>query len=56
MAGNLILDTDAAGARKPNKARSIDKIDGLAALIMACGLAARDAGPEEYQGEGPMWL
>jgi len=55
-AGNLILDTDAAGARKPNKARSIDKIDGLASLIMACGLAARDAGPEEYQGAGPLWL
>jgi len=55
-AGNLILDTDPAGARKPNKARSIDRIDGLVALIMACGLAARDEGPEEYRGEGPMWI
>lgn len=33
-------DTDPAGARKPNKARSIYRIDGVAALIMACGLAA----------------
>ena len=55
-AGNLILDTDPAGARKPNKARSIDRIDGLAALIMACGLAAKDGGPEVYKGSGPMWV
>lgn len=55
-AGNLILDTDPAGNRKPNKSRSIDRIDGMAALIMACGLAAKDEGPEVYRGDGPMWL
>jgi len=55
-ASNLMLDTDAAGNRKPNKARSIDRIDGLAALIMACGLAARDGGEDVYRGEGLMWV
>lgn len=55
-AGNLVFDTDAAGARKPTKARSIDKIDLIVALIMACGLAARDAGPATYDGEGPLWI
>ncbi|EPR12082.1 hypothetical protein M527_01825 [Sphingobium indicum IP26] len=55
-ASNLILDTDAAGNRKPNKGRSIDRIDGMAALIMACGLAATDEGPNVYRGEGAFWL
>ncbi len=55
-ASNLILDTDSAGNRKPNKARSIDRIDGLAALIMSCGLAAKDSGPEVYAGTGAMWV
>ncbi|MEJ7777483.1 MAG: terminase TerL endonuclease subunit [Sphingomicrobium sp.] len=55
-AGNAVFDTDAAGARKLSKARSIDRIDGLQALVMACGLAAKDTGPEVYKGTGPMWV
>ena len=55
-ASNLMLDTDPAGNRKPNKARSIDRIDGMAALIMACGLAATDEGPAVYRGAGAMWV
>lgn len=55
-AGNLMFDTDPAGNRKPSKARSIDRIDPMVALIMACGLAARDTGPEVYQGSGIDWL
>lgn len=55
-ASNLILDTDSAGNRKPNKARSIDRIDGVAALIMACGLAAKDEGVVQYQGAGLEWV
>lgn len=55
-AGNLIFDTDPAGNRKPNKSRSIDRIDGMAALIMACGLAAKDEGPNIYRGDGLMWV
>lgn len=55
-AGNLIFETDPAGARKPSKGRSIDRIDPMVALIMACGLAARDTGPEVYRGSGITWL
>lgn len=55
-ASNLVFDRDAAGNAKPNKARSIDRIDGMAALIMACGIAARDGGPETYKGFGPVLL
>lgn len=55
-AGNLIFETDPAGARKPSKSRSIDRIDPMVALIMACGLAARDTGPDVYRGSGIAWL
>ena len=55
-AGNLVFETDPAGARKPSKNRSIDRIDPMVALIMACGLAARDEGPQIYQGEGISWI
>lgn len=55
-AGNLIFEMDPAGARKPSKSRSIDRIDPMVALIMACGLASRDAGPQVYQGTGIQWL
>lgn len=34
-ASNLIYGTDPAGARKPDKSRSSDRIDGMVALIMA---------------------
>lgn len=55
-ASNMIYTTDPTGARKPDKSRSIDKIDGLQALIMACGIASRDGGPKVYAGEGVLWL
>jgi phage terminase large subunit-like protein len=55
-AGNLVFETDPAGARKPSKNRSIDRIDPMVALIMACGLASRDEGPKVYQGSGISWL
>ena len=41
QASNLVVETDAAGNRKPAKNKSSDKIDGLVAAIMACGLAAQ---------------
>jgi phage terminase large subunit-like protein len=44
-AGNAVFEFDAAGNRKLSKSRSIDRIDGLQALVMACGLAATDEGP-----------
>lgn len=43
MANNTIVETDAAGNVKPNKAKSIQKIDGIVAMIMALGIAVRFA-------------
>ena len=56
QAGNVIVETDPAGNRKPTKAKSLDRIDGIVSAIMACGLAATDEGPAVYRGEGPMWV
>ncbi|WP_221795680.1 terminase large subunit [Aquisediminimonas sediminicola] len=56
QAGNVIVETDPTGNRKPTKAKSLDRIDGIVAAIMACGLAATDEGPKVYQGDGPMWI
>lgn len=56
QAGNVIVETDPAGNRKPTKAKSLDRIDGIVSAIMACGLAATDEGPAVYRGDGPMWV
>jgi phage terminase large subunit-like protein len=56
QAGNVIVETDPAGNRKPTKAKSLDRIDGIVSAIMACGLAATDEGPAVYRGEGVMWV
>lgn len=51
-ASNLIYGTDPAGARKPDKSRSSDRIDGMVALIMAIGAASSGQGeekPKQYQ-------
>lgn len=45
QAGNVIVETDPAGNRKPTKSKSIDRIDGIVSAIMACGLAAREMEP-----------
>jgi len=37
MAGNLVWDTDGAGNVKPSKKRSSERIDGMAAGVMALG-------------------
>jgi len=37
MAGNVEVESDAAGNQKPSKARSTEKIDGMVALTMAVG-------------------
>jgi phage terminase large subunit-like protein len=37
MAGNVEVETDAAGNQKPSKARSSERIDGMVALDMAVG-------------------
>lgn len=41
QAGNIVVDTDASGNRKPTKNRSFDKIDGIVAAIMACGISQK---------------
>ncbi|WP_234002525.1 terminase large subunit [Sphingopyxis sp. MG] len=56
QAGNVIVETDPAGNRKPTKAKSLDRIDGIVSAIMACGLAATDEGEAVYRGAGPMWV
>ena len=42
--GNMVFDTDPAGNQKPDKAKSKERIDGAAALIMATGRASLRAG------------
>lgn len=56
QAGNVIVETDPAGNRKPTKQKSLDRIDGIVSAIMACGLAATDEGPQVYRGTGLMWI
>lgn len=46
-AGNIVVDTDASGNRKPTKNRSFDKIDGIVAAIMACGISQKHEEPAE---------
>lgn len=44
MAANVVATQDPAGNLKPDRARSIEKIDGIVALVMGIGLAMRDDG------------
>jgi phage terminase large subunit-like protein len=56
QAGNVVIETDAAGNRKPTKSKSLDRIDGIVSAVMACGLAATDEGPKVYRGAGLAWV
>jgi len=53
-AANAVVDKDAAGNRKLNKARSFTRIDGLVALVMACAMAARVPDPIKYDFSLPI--
>lgn len=44
QADNLVIEMDAAGNIKPSKEKSIERIDGMVALIMAIGAAMRGGG------------
>ncbi|MFZ4773945.1 MAG: terminase large subunit [Terrimicrobiaceae bacterium] len=44
MANNLVTDEDAAGNIKPSKEHSIERIDGMVALVMALDRATRNEG------------
>lgn len=46
QAGNIIMESDAASNRKPSKAKSTDRIDGIVAAIMAVGLAQTEIASE----------
>jgi phage terminase large subunit-like protein len=50
MAGNVSLETDAADNWKPSKKKSIERIDGIVALIMALDRATT------YTGEPHFWV
>jgi phage terminase large subunit-like protein len=54
-ADNLVVEQDAAGNLKPDKAKATQKIDGMVALIMGLDRAIRhssDNGPSIYESEG----
>jgi len=44
MASNVVITSDATGNVKPDKSKSIEKIDGIVALIMAIGRAVINEG------------
>jgi phage terminase large subunit-like protein len=45
-AGNLVPRTDTNMNKAPDRKRSADKIDGMAALLMAMGIAIRETGDD----------
>ena len=51
---NAAIEIDASGNRKLSKRRSREKIDGVVALAMACGLAARAQEEEPFNVENIM--
>jgi phage terminase large subunit-like protein len=53
---NVAIEVDPAGNRKPTKEKSIGRIDGAVAAIMAVGLHAREPAPQEYDFERPLVL
>jgi len=58
MAGNAVVSMDPAGNIKPNKAKSMNRIDGLVAAVMAVGVACA-SGMESgsvYEGRGMVVL
>lgn len=44
----VAVEQDAADNMKPAKNKSVERIDGIAALVNALGIAAKDPGEEEY--------
>jgi phage terminase large subunit-like protein len=51
---NAVVEIDPAGARKISKSKSVERVDGLVALAMACGLRARQPGPPVYDFSEPL--
>ena len=44
MAQNVVMEQDPAGNIKPTKAKSVEKIDGIVALIMGLDRCIRNGG------------
>jgi phage terminase large subunit-like protein len=45
MAGNVVTHTDGRGYKMPSRKKSTEKIDGIAAVLMALGLAIAEPAP-----------
>ncbi len=58
MASNVTVETDAAGNIKPSKKKSIERIDGIVAAIMAIGRAMLQTGQSTsvYSNRGVLWI
>ncbi len=58
MAGNVVVREDPAGNIKPDKGKSIEKIDGIVALVMALDRALRhgNSGRSVYEERGVIFL
>jgi phage terminase large subunit-like protein len=58
MAGNASIEKDAADNWKPSKKKSIERIDGIVALIMALDRASTQplAGTSVYDTRGVLWI
>lgn len=54
MLSNVVIREDVNGNRRPDKAKSSEKIDGIVAAIMALGQSMSDkaAAPSVYEGRG----
>jgi phage terminase large subunit-like protein len=50
---NSVVEIDPTGARKLDKAKSSEQIDGMVALAMAIGLSARSPRPEYSSHDWP---
>jgi phage terminase large subunit-like protein len=55
QAGNVRIEADASSNRKPTKAKSLDRIDGIVAAMQAVGIAERTEPKREFQG-AVAWL
>jgi phage terminase large subunit-like protein len=51
---NAVVEIDPAGSRKITKEKSIERVDGLVALVMAVGLHAKAPKPVEYDFSRPL--
>jgi phage terminase large subunit-like protein len=46
---NSVVEIDPTGARKVDKAKSTERVDGMVTLAMAVGLASRSPKPEVFE-------